>query len=97
MQTATELRNELADVFQQVKNGTMPIEQAEALSNIAGKMIASALAQVKHNHVSKSHQEIPWLQEPKPVIEFVKEIDDGEITTEVIATDSKETSKFMIF
>ena len=48
MNTASELRAELATVFAQLKAGEIKPSEAAELANLAGKMIASAKVQVEY-------------------------------------------------
>ena len=60
--TAKQLRDELAGVFSELKQGKADIRRATELANIAGKMIQSAKAQLEHAR----------LREEKPDIDFLK-------------------------
>jgi hypothetical protein len=62
MKDCTSLRNELADVFRQLKMNEITVEQASELANLAGKMINSAKVQVAYYELLKE----------KPDIEFLK-------------------------
>ena len=46
--TMSELRNNLADVYAKVVNGEIETEQAKSLSAIAGKMIFSVRTQMEY-------------------------------------------------
>jgi hypothetical protein len=48
MKNASELRAELASVFAELRQGGVETKVASELANIAGKMIASAKAQVEY-------------------------------------------------
>ena len=61
MKTVTTLRNELADVFDQLNAGLIKPKEAGELANVAGKMINSAKVQLEYYALRK---------EP-PVIEFL--------------------------
>lgn len=67
MNTASELRFELAQVFAQLKAGAIKPSEAAELANLAGKMIASAKVQVEY----------AALRSDIPVIEFLK--DDSDV------------------
>jgi hypothetical protein len=43
----TALRTELADTFAKVKKGSIDARQADALTNVAGKIIATVQLQLK--------------------------------------------------
>jgi hypothetical protein len=65
--TASELRFELAQVFAQLKAGAIKPSEAAELANLAGKMIASAKVQVEY----------AALREDVPLIAFLK--DDSDV------------------
>jgi hypothetical protein len=65
--TASELRAELAAVFAQLKAGAIKPSEAAELANLAGKMIASAKVQVEY----------AALREDVPLIAFLK--DDSDV------------------
>ena len=67
MNTASELRAELAAVFAQLKAGEIKPSEAAELANLAGKMIASAKVQVEYAALRKD----------TPTIEFLK--DDSDV------------------
>lgn len=62
MKTATELRNELADVFDQLKTGQIKPKEAGELANVAGKMINSAKVQLEYHELRKTTPSIPFLE-----------------------------------
>ena len=64
MKNATELRNELAKVFDALRAGTIKPSEAAELANLAGKMINSAKVQVEYHamrgdipHITFLHSE----------------------------------------
>lgn len=63
MNTASELRTELASVFAQLKAGSIKPSEAAELANLAGKMIASAKVQVEYYALRKESPEIGFLKE----------------------------------
>jgi hypothetical protein len=65
--TASELRAELAAVFAQLKAGAIKPSEAAELANLAGKMIASAKVQVEY----------AALREDVPLIAFLR--DDSDV------------------
>ena len=67
MNTASELRAELAAVFAQLKAGAIKPCEAAELANLAGKMIASAKVQVEY----------AALREDVPLIAFLR--DDSDV------------------
>ncbi len=67
MNTASELRANLAAVFAQLKAGEIKPSEAAELANLAGKMIASAKVQVEYAALRKD----------TPIIKFLK--DDSDV------------------
>ena len=61
MRNVSELRSELAATFESVKNGSMEVKRAAELSNIAGKMIASAKVQIEYYQMRKERPKIAFL------------------------------------
>lgn len=64
MKNMVELRDALSKNFQALDAGTMEIKQAEAMTNIAGKMISSAMAQLKMAEINGDRADIAFLREP---------------------------------
>lgn len=62
MNTASELRNELAAVFAQLKAGEIKPGEAAELANLAGKMISSAKVQVEYYALRKEAPTIDFLE-----------------------------------
>jgi hypothetical protein len=60
--TASELRTELAAVFAQLKAGTIKPSEAAELANLAGKMISSAKVQVEYYALRKESPTIDFLE-----------------------------------
>lgn len=48
-----DLRDNLAVAFEELKNGTMAPKTAKEISNISGKMIASAKVQLEYHTLRK--------------------------------------------
>lgn len=67
MNTASELRAALAQVFAQLKAGEIKPSEAAELANLAGKMIASAKVQVEYAALRKDAPEIHFLQDDRGV------------------------------
>ena len=63
MNTASELRAELAQVFAQLKAGEIKPGEAAELANLAGKMIASAKVQVEYYALRNEPPEIGFLKD----------------------------------
>lgn len=64
MINATDLRNELAAVFQELRSGNLKAKDAAELANLAGKMINSAKVQVEYYALRKETPSIAFLEEP---------------------------------
>lgn len=62
MKTVTALRDELAEVFDELKSGVIKHKEAGELANVAGKMINSAKVQLEYYALRKE----------TPTIEFLK-------------------------
>jgi len=62
VKNAEELRNELAQVFAQLKSGEIKPSEAAELANLAGKMINSAKAQIEYYTLRKESPTIAWLE-----------------------------------
>ena len=61
MKTVTQLRDELAVVFDQLNSGEIKAKEAGELANVAGKMINSAKVQLEYHALRKSTPNIPFL------------------------------------
>ena len=66
MNTASELRAELARVFVKLKAGEITHTEAAELANLAGKMVASAKVQVQYAALRKDVPEITFLKDDRP-------------------------------
>jgi hypothetical protein len=63
MITAQMLRTELADVMVQTKTGTLDAKVANAISSLAGKMVQSTVAQLRHCQLRGEEPNIEFLTE----------------------------------
>lgn len=63
MKNANELRNNLSEIFEALKNGEISPKEAAEFANIAGKMIGSAKVQVEYCALRKESPNIPFLSE----------------------------------
>jgi hypothetical protein len=61
MKNVTQLRNELADVFDQLNAGLIKPKEAGELANVAGKMINSAKVQLEYYALRKEPPSIEFL------------------------------------
>ena len=64
MKNVDELRGQLAEVFAQLRAGTIKPGEAAELANLAGKMIGSAKVQVEYYALRKESPRIEWLESP---------------------------------
>lgn len=65
MKTATQLRRDLALVFDELRSGEIDTKHASELANLAGKMISSAKAQLEYYELTGEKPVIEFLQEEK--------------------------------
>ena len=63
IKNASQLRDSLAENFAAIKAGTLEPHVAEAMTNIAGKMISSAVAQLKMAEINRTEVSIAFLKE----------------------------------
>ena len=61
MKTVTELRDQLAQVFADLRSGTVKHTDAAELANLAGKMINSAKVQLDYYSLRKEAPTIAFL------------------------------------
>ena len=61
MKTVTQLRDELAVVFDELNSGAIKAKEAGELANVAGKMINSAKVQLEYHALRKTVPQIPFL------------------------------------
>lgn len=64
--SATCLRQELARLYKELKNGEVEEKDAAELTNIAGKMISTAKAQVAYYALRKDIPNIEFLKDDGP-------------------------------
>ena len=56
-----ELRNELLNVFDELRSGDLGTSEAKQAANVAGKIISSAKIQMEYNKMVQSKSRIPFL------------------------------------
>jgi hypothetical protein len=61
MNNVSELRDQLSQVFADLRSGTIKHTDASELANIAGKMINSAKVQLDYYSHTKNTANIPFL------------------------------------
>jgi hypothetical protein len=62
MKNVTELREQLSQVFSDLRGGAVKHTDAAELANIAGKMINSAKVQLDYYALTKQTPSIPFLE-----------------------------------
>jgi hypothetical protein len=65
MKNVNELREKLSSVFDDLRDGKIDVKTADSLANLGGKMISSAVAQIKMQELTGDKNVIPFLREPK--------------------------------
>lgn len=66
MKNLTELREQLSQVFYELRNNTVKHTDAAELANIAGKMINSAKVQLEYYALRKESPTISFLASEEP-------------------------------
>lgn len=61
MTTITNIRDELINVFNGLRDGTMEAKDAVEINNTAGKIISSAKVQLAYHALRSERPEIPFL------------------------------------
>ena len=61
MKTISDVRDQLSEIFQDLRNKDIKPNEADSLANIAGKMIASAKVQLDYYALTKTKADIPFL------------------------------------
>lgn len=59
--TVTDIRNDLINVFQGLRDKTMDVKDAVEINNTAGKIISSAKVQLAYHALRGECPEIPFL------------------------------------
>ena len=63
MKNVTDLRNDLLDVYEQTKSGSLDKAIAAELANNAGKIIKTAALELEYNRFTKqADKRIPFLE-----------------------------------
>jgi hypothetical protein len=58
----TELRNQLVDVFNKLREKEIGVSEAKELANVSGKIISSAKTQLEYNRYCGSKNSIKFLE-----------------------------------
>lgn len=61
MKNVQELRNELADNFNRLKNGEMDVAEAAQMNSAADKIIKTVMLELKQTELIGSRKPIPFL------------------------------------
>ncbi|MCK5600301.1 hypothetical protein KAR91_00350 [Candidatus Pacearchaeota archaeon] len=61
MENIKDLRNDLIDVYEQLRNGKIGLREAKERANLAGKVLSSAKLQMEYNVYTKSSKRIKFL------------------------------------
>ena len=61
MQNVKDLRDELIGTFERLKAGKIGLTEAKELSNVSGKILASAKLQMEYNKYAQSKKTIKFL------------------------------------
>jgi hypothetical protein len=65
MKNVNELREKLSNVFDDLRAGKIDVKTADSLANLGGKMISSAVAQIKLQALTGDKNTIDFLREPR--------------------------------
>jgi hypothetical protein len=74
MKTISDVRDQLSEIFQDLRNKDIKPNEADSLANIAGKMIASAKVQLDYYALTKTKADIPFLDNQSKVINQTKQV-----------------------
>jgi hypothetical protein len=69
MENIKDVREALIDVFKNLKDKRIEIDQAKALVTTANSIIHTAMVQLEHSKFTNNDAEIPFLATPKKEIE----------------------------
>lgn len=64
MTTITDIRDQLIEVFNGLRDGTIAAKEAVEVNNTAGKIIATAKAQIAYHAMRGEAPNIPFLAAP---------------------------------
>jgi hypothetical protein len=63
MRNISELRNELLDNFTNLKTGKLGVQEANAMTNTSGKILASVNTELKYAQLNGKPPKIKFLEE----------------------------------
>ena len=69
MTTITDIRNDLIDVFNGLRDGTLETKDAVEINNTAGKIISSAKVQLAYHALRGESPSIPFIEAAQAVQE----------------------------
>jgi hypothetical protein len=62
MQNIRQLRADLLENYEKLKDGTMPLKQGKELANTAGKILSSVKLELTYNAMMERKREIEFLE-----------------------------------
>lgn len=62
MNSIEDLRNDLLTNIDEIKTGDLPVKEAEAITNTAGKVLNTVMVQLKYADLKQEKPEIPYLE-----------------------------------
>lgn len=65
MKNITEMRNELSQLFDQLRDGTVPVKVASEMNNTAGKIINSLKVELDYAAARKEEPSIGFLKQSR--------------------------------
>ena len=65
IQNVEDLRNDLVEMYQEIKAGKIGLKEAKERTNTAGKILNSAKLELEYNSFTKSGSKIPFLENSK--------------------------------
>lgn len=57
-----ELRDDLINIYQELRNGKIGISEAKQLANVSGKVISTAKTQMEYNKMTGNSNKIKFLE-----------------------------------
>lgn len=67
MKNIQELRDSLLSNIKEIKSGDLPVKEAEAITNTAGKVLNTVLAELKYSEMRQEKPEIEFLMNDKQI------------------------------
>lgn len=61
MNNIQDLRSNLLNQIDGIKDGSVPVKEAEAITNTAGKVLGTVMMELKYSDLRKEKPEIPFL------------------------------------